>query len=274
MSEQFIGVANQSLDRASLPKSLPAAVVHPYDPNDMDGAVAYAQRTNALFAKGDHDQAYTLYMRDPNGGAQADFNQTTKNQFVSRMYNTRDVHGKPVYPQPEGYQQAGFIVGHEAHLRNSNSWAKIWHVFEFESKPYVMLEFEQPVSTFTDAEVCLQVSRGVTASQRKTQMMVTADQIDGIRSPTPVIEDDDTAPELSDAQRAAMVAFRDDNGRDWKHKLGVLWTTGNYVRRGIDKDQAAQLQQVRNQFGPEWLANVKCSDLDAPDDADLCSQRM
>lgn len=400
-------------DWESLPKTFPAAEAPPYDPNDMDAAVAYTQRTKALFAAGDHDAAYAHYLRDPNGGAQAEFSQTTKEQYVVGMYNVRDVQGKPLHPQPEGYQHAGFTVGHEAHLRDDNSWAKIGHLFEFEGKPYVMLEFDQPVSAFTDGDGRLQVLRGVAAAQspaaRDTRLMVAADLIDDTRSAAPallakadlreppqdndafdaymanehfhkierveVMEDfllraarrfhvldveqsaainaDETLPAvkqkaweflydqfsnsmsdlrmffsetddyyeqspeerkrlnavadalvcsakdvtkieqaerlgaaavvvestgeangLSDDQRAAVVAFRDANGRDWKEKLGALWMNGNYSRRGIDMDQAALLQQVRNELGPEWLVNVKRADLDAPkrvdhDDADL-----
>lgn len=399
-------------DWESLPKTFPAAEAPPYDPNDMDAAVAYSKRTKALFAEGDHDGAYALYMRDPNGGAQPDFSKTTKEHFVVGMYNTRDVQGKPLYPQPEGYQYAGFAVGHEAHLRDDKSWAKIGHLFEFDGKPYVMLEFDQPVSTFTDGDGRLQVLRGVAAAEspaaRDTRLLVAADQIDGtrpavaaelakavdLREPpqdddafdaymanehfhkivrVEVMEDfllraahrfhvldaeqsaainaDQTLPavkqkaweflydqfsnsmsdlrmffsetddyhdqlpeerkrlnavadllvnsakdaskieqaerlgataevgmadesnDLSDKQRAAVVAFRDANGRDWKEKLGALWMNGNYSRRGIDMDQAALLQQVRNQFGPEWLVNVTRADLEAKrvehDDADL-----
>ncbi len=400
-------------DWESLPKTFPAAEAPPYDPNDMDAAVAYTQRTKALFAAGDHDAAYAHYLRDPNGGAQAEFSQTTKEQYVVGMYNVRDVQGKPLHTQPEGYQHAGFTVGHEAHLRDDNSWAKIGHLFEFEGKPYVMLEFDQPVSTFTDGDGRLQVLRGVAAAQspaaRDTRLMVAADLIDDTRPAAPALlakgdlreppQDDDAfdayvanehfhkidsvevmedfllraarryqvldaeqsaavnadqtlpdvkqkawaflydqfsnsmsdlrmffsetddyyeqSPEerkrlnavadalvcsakdvtkieqaerlgtaavvvestgeangLSDDQRAAVVAFRDANGRDWKEKLGALWMNGNYSRRGIDMDQAALLQQVRNELGPEWLVNVKRADLDAPkrvdhDDADL-----
>lgn len=399
-------------DWESLPKTFPAAEAPPYDPNDMDAAVAYSKRTKALFAEGDHDGAYALYMRDPNGGAQPDFSKTTKEHFVVGMYNTRDVQGKPLYPQPEGYQYAGFTVGHEAHLRDDKSWAKIGHLFEFEGKPYVMIEFDQPVSTFTDGDGRLQVLRGVAAAEspaaRDTRLLVAADLIDDtrpavaaelakavdLREPpqdddafdaymanehfhkierVEVMEDfllraahrfhvldaeqsaainaDQTLPavkqkaweflydqfsnsmsdlrmffsetddyydqspeerkrlnvvadllvnsakdaskieqaerlgataevgmadesnDLSDKQRAAVVAFRDANGRDWKEKLGALWMNGNYSRRGIDMDQAALLQQVRNQFGPEWLVNVTRADLEAKrvehDDVDL-----
>lgn len=70
---------------------------------------------------------------------------------------------------------------------------------------------------------------------------------------------------VTDDQRAAVAAFRDSNGREWKEELGSLWMTGNYSRRGIDKDQAALLQQVRNQLGPEWLVKVTRAELDRGD---------
>jgi hypothetical protein len=57
-------------------------------------------------------------------------------------------------------------------------------------------------------------------------------------------------------QLAAVAAFRASNGREWKEKLASLWMAGDYKRSGIDMDQAALLQQARNQLGPQWLANV------------------
>lgn len=60
--------------------------------------------------------------------------------------------------------------------------------------------------------------------------------------------------------REAVAKFRDANGRDWKYRLNLCWTTGNY--RAINMGQAALLQQVRNEFGPAWLARVKNADLD------------
>lgn len=60
--------------------------------------------------------------------------------------------------------------------------------------------------------------------------------------------------------REAVAKFRDANGRGWKEKLNACWMSGNY--RGINFSQVALLQQVRNEFGPAWLARVKNVDLD------------
>lgn len=54
---------------------------------------------------------------------------------------------------------------------------------------------------------------------------------------------------LSTGQLAAVRAFAEQNGRTWKAALRSVWETGNYSRI----DAAAELQQVRNAFGPRWL---------------------
>jgi len=64
---------------------------------------------------------------------------------------------------------------------------------------------------------------------------------------------------LTDEQRVALRAYSEKNGKAWKEKLAVAWTTGSY--KGLDNNQSALLQQVRNQLGPEWLANMKIDDL-------------
>ncbi|MDH0342041.1 hypothetical protein [Chromobacterium haemolyticum] len=54
--------------------------------------------------------------------------------------------------------------------------------------------------------------------------------------------------DLDHAQRAALITFRAQNGRSWKQKLNDGWLKAAYP---------GPLQQIRNQFGPEWLANLK-----------------
>lgn len=115
-----------------------------------------------LFAKGDHEGAYALYMRDPSGGGNPELKRTTKAQFVSAMHSMSDTQGKSLFPR-----------------------------------------------------------------------------------------------QLSHKQLAAVNAFRDAQGRYWKSKLSTLWANGDYRRYGLDIDQFAMLQQVRNQFGPNWLKSVK-----------------
>lgn len=50
-------------------------------------------------------------------------------------------------------------------------------------------------------------------------------------------------------QLQAVINFSRRWGELWKEKLNDVWCTGNYSR----EDDRARLQQVRNQFGPEWL---------------------
>lgn len=54
--------------------------------------------------------------------------------------------------------------------------------------------------------------------------------------------------DLDPAQRVALIAFRAQHGRNWKQKLLDGWLRAAYP---------GHLQAIRNQFGPEWLAEVK-----------------
>lgn len=159
----------------------------PYNPNDMDAAVAYSKLTTALFANGDHDEAYAHYMRDPNGGALADFSQTTKEQFIVSMYSLRDVQGNPIFPQPVGYQYKEFTVGHQAHLRDSGQWATISHIFEFDDKPYIEMNFDAPVSSYVDGDGRRQVVTHLPGTPRHDggrndcKLLVSASEVDQTR---------------------------------------------------------------------------------------------
>lgn len=61
---------------------------------------------------------------------------------------------------------------------------------------------------------------------------------------------------LTAEQLNTLYAYAKANGRTWKAKLNDAWvaggydaTTGNYID--------ASLQQIRNTFGPSWLANFR-----------------
>lgn len=54
--------------------------------------------------------------------------------------------------------------------------------------------------------------------------------------------------DLDPAQRVALISFRAQHGRNWKQKLLDGWLRAAYP---------GHLQAIRNQFGPEWLAEVK-----------------
>ena len=76
---------------------------------------------------------------------------------------------------------------------------------------------------------------------------------------SPVGDDDMDAEKLTEAQMRAVVNFADQKGRGWRDQLMRCWERASYP--GIDPDDGAALQQVRNQFGPEWLVNVQIADL-------------
>lgn len=69
----------------------------PYDSNDMDAAIAYTRQIRVLFDAGDIDAAYALYMADPNGGGNADFAASTKEDLIYFMQSTMGGHFAATY---------------------------------------------------------------------------------------------------------------------------------------------------------------------------------
>ena len=63
------------------------------------------------------------------------------------------------------------------------------------------------------------------------------------------------------AQLQAAARFAAHHGRNWKQKLRSLWLDGAPRRYGVVGDDAALLQQLRNQRGPLWLCKVRTADL-------------
>lgn len=51
----------------------------------------------------------------------------------------------------------------------------------------------------------------------------------------------------------ALVKFRSENGRTWRHKLLSGWLRAAFP---------GELQRLRNEFGPEWLTGLKDSEFD------------
>lgn len=58
---------------------------------------------------------------------------------------------------------------------------------------------------------------------------------------------------LTTEQYEALHKFAKTYGRRWKSTLNSCWETGYY---GSD-DDSASLQQIRNNFGPSWLARFR-----------------
>jgi hypothetical protein len=54
-------------------------------------------------------------------------------------------------------------------------------------------------------------------------------------------------------QLFALINYANANGRTWKSKLNDDWMNGR---------AEGELQQVRNQFGPTWLARFKLPRVD------------
>jgi hypothetical protein len=63
-------------------------------------------------------------------------------------------------------------------------------------------------------------------------------------------------PDLDDLnpdQRARIIEFRDSHGKGWKATLSSMWWDG----RDADQRDGHLLRQVRNQYGPAWLRELK-----------------
>ena len=84
-----------------------------------------------------------------------------------------------------------------------------------------------------------------------------------VAKPEAVAKSAEPAPvepgQLTRPQLEAVMAFRESHLKDWKRSLSTAWSTGNY--KGTDSNQAALLQQVRNEQGPEWLSKVTSREL-------------
>lgn len=65
-----------------------------------------------------------------------------------------------------------------------------------------------------------------------------------------------TARQPNEAQLAAVRSYAENEGEGWKAKLRIDWD-----RAGTDKWHAREtyhlLQQLRNNFGPRWLATFE-----------------
>ena len=192
-----------------------------YDINDMDAAVEYSKKTQQLFREGKHAEAFAHYQQDPLGGASGILN-ITQERFVSKMYSMRDVQGEPLFPQPEGHALGDLVVGMKVQLDEGEKWHRVRQIIDFgPSGLHVMLD-------------------GSTELHAEDDLF-------------------ETYNEPNAQQYAAVLAFSEKCGRQWKDRLRNLWMTGNYSKHAISTDQAALLQQVRNQCGPAWLENERLS---------------
>lgn len=61
---------------------------------------------------------------------------------------------------------------------------------------------------------------------------------------------------MNDEQREALRNFRAEHGKRWKRRLLAGWEISEFP---------GPLQQIRNQYGPSWLVNLKPSEVDGDD---------
>jgi len=66
-------------------------------------------------------------------------------------------------------------------------------------------------------------------------------------------------PAPSPDQLAAVAAYAARHGRTWRADLAAAWWTG----RDAAEPAGHLLRQVRNTYGPSWLATVILADLAA-----------
>lgn len=230
--EQVVGVSFTKIGEATphlaiagnvppalVPEPAPRDASAPYDANDMDAAVEYSKQTRQLFRDGKHAEAFAHYQLDPLGGASAAGDMVTQERFVSHMWAMRDVQGDPLFQQPDGYRQGDLAVGMKVQLGEDQKWERVRHIIDLDSSGiHVMVE-------------------GSTTLHKDTDLFAS------FHEPT-------------SNQYAAVLAFSESHGRAWKDRLMDAWTKGDYGRRGVSTEHAALLQQVRNECGPEWLANT------------------
>jgi hypothetical protein len=64
-------------------------------------------------------------------------------------------------------------------------------------------------------------------------------------------------PGPSPEQLAAVAAYAARHGRTWRYALAMAWSTG----QDIAEPGGHLLRQVRNAYGPAWLATVTVAEL-------------
>lgn len=64
--------------------------------------------------------------------------------------------------------------------------------------------------------------------------------------------------ELDDDMVRALLAWRADHGRYWKHELAKAWLNGQDEHYRLGQS----LRRVRNTCGPTWLADLTSRELD------------
>ena len=67
------------------------------------------------------------------------------------------------------------------------------------------------------------------------------------------------APELTEEQLAAVIAFAEKYGAGWKTILSNAWLAG----RDAAEPGGCYLRQIRNALGPRWLKSFELTEVSA-----------
>lgn len=58
---------------------------------------------------------------------------------------------------------------------------------------------------------------------------------------------------LTQEQSVALDSFKKAYGKQWKQSLSNCWMNSAYPK--VSRNEAAELQKLRNTHGPQWLAS-------------------
>ena len=172
----------------------------------------------------------------------------------------RIIHGGKFLNGKDDYARRGEVLAEKFPVGSYKrlNWNKDGTVSINDYVPRYTQQAEQPAPTAPQPEVKVDVK----PVDHVQPPPAVAEQPKPIDKPVQESQAQPSQPqklELSKEQKEALIAFREANLPTWKMALGKAWTSGNYG--SMTTDQAAYLQQVRNQFGPEWLQRVRPDDL-------------
>lgn len=100
----------------------------PYDPYDMDAAIAYSRETKRIFKSGDLNAAFAHYKADPNGGATPGLQNMTIKEFSYSMHSKSGGHAAALHMAPaerQAWSESGATDAQIDELASMGGYAKI-----------------------------------------------------------------------------------------------------------------------------------------------------
>lgn len=68
---------------------------------------------------------------------------------------------------------------------------------------------------------------------------------------------EESVPPITDEERAALIAFKAEYGREWRQYLMAAWLSYSYKGRHMGGRDSGILRTIRNMRGCDWLRTVK-----------------